>query len=316
MTHKSKTILFFGTEDFSAYTLEALIADGYDIGAIITKPDTRRGRHKEFTKPRVKEIGEQNNIPVWQPTKLRDVADDIKQFGTPVGVLVSYGKIIPRGIIDLFTPGIINLHPSLLPLYRGPSPIEAAILHGDTTTGISIMQLSAAMDAGPVYVQETIPLAGTETTTDLYVQFGTRGADLLVSALPQILDGTIPAAPQNDTAASYCQLIKKEDGVIDWHKSAVEIEREVRAYQGWPQSRTTFGELEVIITKASVETVVGVKNADPGQLILTDVADVPSLLVATGDAYLRVEMLKPLGKKEMPLRAFLAGYSGRLGLVI
>ena len=312
MTHTSKTIVFFGTEDFSAYTLEVLIDHGYNIGAIITKPDTRRGRRKELSKPRVKEIGEQHHIPVWQPTKLADIAEDIKNFDTPIGILVSYGKIIPQTIIDLFTPGIINLHPSLLPLYRGPSPIETAILHGDTMTGISIMQLSAAMDAGPVYLQEDVPLVGTETAVDLYAQLGIRGAELLASTLPQILDETIPAAPQNNEAASYCQLIKKEDGIINWHKSALEIEREVRAYQGWPQSRAMLGKLEVIITKASVESDVLTRSTTPGNIITKDAAGEPALIIATSDGFLRIEALKPLGKKEMPAQAFLTGYNNHI----
>lgn len=308
MIQKSKTILFFGTEDFSAYTLEALIAHGYTIGAIITKPDTRRGRNKQLSKPQVKEIGEQHNIPVWQPTKLTDITEDVNKFDSPTGVLVSYGKIIPQRIIDLFTPGIINIHPSLLPAYRGPSPIESAILNGDTETGISIMQLSAAMDAGPVYLQETTPLEGSETSPELYAKFGTRGADLLTSILPGILDETIPAAPQNDAAASYCQLIKKEDGLLDWtQETAEQIERKIRAYAYWPQCRAMIGGLDLIITAA--HAVPSDLNA-PGTYKI-DVAT-SLLIVNTREGSLSIDQVKPLGKKEMPIQAFLAGYSSRL----
>lgn len=306
MTPASKTILFFGTEDFSALTLEALITHGFTIGAIITKPDARRGRHGTLTKPRVKEIGETHSIPVWQPVKLSDIADDIAKFDSPIGVLVSFGKIIPQSIIDLFKPGIINLHPSLLPKYRGPSPIESAILNGDETTGISIMQLSAAMDAGPVYLQEPYALSRTETAPELYGTLGTRGSNMLVQALPRIIDGTLTPLPQDNTVASYCSLLKKQDGLIDWNKPAIQLEREIRAYKDWPGSRTTIAGIELIVTSAQVVTdAFGV----PGTL---KTEDSDSLLVQTGDQTLRLLTVKPVGKKEMPIQAFLAGYSHKL----
>lgn len=306
MTPASKTILFFGTEDFSALTLEALIAHNFTIGAIITKPDARRGRHGTLTKPRVKEIGEAHDIPVWQPSKLSDIADDIAEFDSPVGVLVSFGKIIPQSIIDLFTPGIINLHPSLLPKYRGPSPIESAILNGDETTGISIMQLSAAMDAGPVYLQEPYPLSQAETAPELYETLGQRGSELLVNALSHITDGTLTPFPQDDSAANYCSLLTKQDGVIDWNKPAEQLEREIRAYKNWPGSRTTIGGIELIITSAQVAT--GAFGA-PGTF---KIEDADTLLIQTGDQALRLLAVKPVGKKEMPIQAFLAGYSHKL----
>ena len=312
MLQKSKTILFFGTEDFSSHTLEALIESDFTVGAIITKPDTLRGRGKQLVKPRVKEIGEAHDIPVWQPAKLADIAADIASFHEPLGVLVSFGKIIPQSIIDLFSPGIINLHPSLLPKYRGPSPIESAILHGDDETAISIMQLSARMDAGPVYLQETIPLTGNETAPELYSSLGRRGAQLLVAALPQIIDGTLPAAPQDENNATYCQLIKKSDGLVDWHKPAEQIEREVRAYLGWPGSRTTLGSIDVIITSAFSETVSTAHTTTPGEISVISEQGVSILLVGASDTWLSIEKIKPVGKKEMPVQAFLAGYKDKL----
>lgn len=308
MTVTSKTILFFGTEDFSAYTLEALIARGFTIGAIITKPDTRRGRGKQLVAPRVKTIGLTHNIPVWQPARLSDIAHQIAAFDQPLGILVSFGKIIPQSIIDLFNPGIINLHPSLLPHYRGPSPIETAILHGDTHTGISIMQLSAAMDAGPVYLRQQYPLNGKETAPELYKSLGQLGADLLVGCLPQIIDGTLPAVPQEETAATYCQLIRKTDGIIAWdQETAEQIERKIRAYADWPQCRAAIGELNVIITEA--HALPGGSGA-PGTYKIE--SDSSLLVVNTRTDSLRIDRIKPLGKKEMPIRAFLAGYKDKL----
>lgn len=306
MNQTSKTILFFGTEDFSAYTLEALIEHGFHIGAIITKPDARRGRSSAATQPLVKRIGEAHSIPVWQPIKLRDIAAQIAEFDAPVGVLVSYGKIIPQSIIDLFDPGIVNLHPSLLPRYRGPSPIEAAILHGDDNTGLSIMQLSSAMDAGPVYVQQAVPLLGTETAPELYQTLGTQGAELLTASLPAILDGTISPTPQQDDSATYCSLITKQDGALDWNKPAKQLAREIRAYTDWPQSRTELHGIECIVTEAHAEATS--QSGTPGEIIATS----DSLAVYTSDGTLAITSIKPLGKKEMPVKAFLAGYKDRL----
>lgn len=305
---QTKPIVFFGTEDFSADSLEALISRGYVISAIVTKPDTRRGRGKQLVAPRVKEIGIAHNIPVWQPAKLSAITDDIRQLDAPIGVLVSFGKIIPQDIIDLFSPGIINVHPSLLPQYRGPSPIETAILNDDSETGISIMQLSAAMDAGPVYTQTTVPLRSDDTAPLLYEQLGRQGAELLANTLPDIIDNSLHAAAQNDTQATYCQLISKTDGVIDWSsESAARIERKLRAYLGWPGCTATLGSMQVVITGARIAT--DLPSATPGQIH----ADKTHLFVAAADnTWLEVLSLKPVGKKEMPIRAFLAGYRDKL----
>jgi methionyl-tRNA formyltransferase len=301
----NKPIVFFGTEDFSVPTLELLIADGYTVAAVVTKPDSKRGRGQQMTQPAVKVIAEQHGIPVLQPQKLSEITDFVQSLGAPVGILVSYGKIIPQSIIDLFVPGIINIHPSLLPLYRGPSPVETAVLHGDRQTGVSIMQLSAAMDAGPVYVQESIQLEGTETISALYSTLSTKGNELLARILPAIVDGTLHPTPQHNDAATYCQLIKKSDGVIDWHTSAAHIERQIRAYHDWPGSRTTLGSVDVIVTKAHVVTI------DPkpaGTIERTG----DNLVVHTSSNGLAIDALKPVGKKEMPVQAFLSGYASHI----
>lgn len=307
MTLISKPIVFFGTEDFSLTSLQAIIDAGHPVAAVVTKPDTRSGRGHQLTPPPVKILAEQHDIPVWQPHRLSEIVDPIKQLGDPVGVLVSYGKIIPQHLIDLFTLGIINLHPSLLPIYRGPSPIETAILNGDTQTGVSIMRLSAAMDAGPVYRQIPFKLSGHETAEDLYEKLGTLGTSLLLDILPDIISGAIIPTPQKEIAATYCHLITKNDGVIDWHQPAHIIERQIRAYHQWPQSRTTLKHLDVIITGAQSTLT---SSPRPAGTIETS-GD--SLLVHTGDdTALRVLTIKPIGKKEMPVRAFLAGYRSQL----
>lgn len=303
----SKKILFFGTEDFSLGALQALVDAGYSIAAVVTKPDSPQGRGQKLTPPKVKVYAAEHDIPVWQPLKLSEIADDIKAIGDVAGVLVSFGKIIPQSIIDLFTPGIINVHPSLLPKYRGPSPIETAILNGDTETGVSIMQLSADMDAGPIYGYTPFELHGNETAPELYKELGKLGNQTLIKLLPLILREEATGLPQNNQQATYCQLIKKSDGIIEWNRPATDIERQIRAYREWPKSRTTLGATEVIVTKAEI---VAVDAETPGTIrIGTD-----ELLVSTTQDWLKITELKPLGKKEMPVQAFLAGYRLQLGV--
>jgi len=246
----SKTIIFFGTDTFSASALTSLIEAEYKIGAVITKPDSKSGRGQQFSAPLVKQIAEQHGIPVWQPTKLIDLTDAIKALGDTVGVLSSYGRIVPQAIINLFSPGIINIHPSLLPLYRGPSPIETAIMNGDQQTGVSIMKLTAEMDAGPVYTQEVYPLDGTETAPELYQTLSALGGRMLIETLPGIIEGNLLPSPQSNDAI-YCYLLKKESAILKPEEmTAVQAERHVRAYLAFPKTKLPFKEEFVIVTKA------------------------------------------------------------------
>lgn len=249
----SKTILFFGTDEFSAPALQALIDAHYSIAAVITKPDSKQGRGQKLTAPLVKQIAEKHTIPVWQPTKLTDITDDIKALGPVAGVLSSYGKIVPQSIIDLFSPGIINIHPSLLPKYRGPSPVETAILNGDQETGVSIMKLSAAMDAGPLYTQEKYPLNGRETAPELREALSQMGSRLLIDTLPAILDGSIEGVLQDDNSATYCRLLTKQDAFLDpTTMSAAAADRQIRAFLTFPRTKMTLLGQSVIVTKSHV----------------------------------------------------------------
>lgn len=254
MKKTSNKIIFFGTEDFSLAALAGLIEADYDIVAVVTKPDSKKGRGQQRMAPAVKILATQHNIPVWQPDKLKDIENEIRKLAPVAGILVSFGKIIPQSIIDLFTPGIINVHPSLLPKYRGPSPIESAIMNGDDKTGVSIMQLSAAMDAGPVYSVREYPLNGTETRPYLYQTLATEGSTLLLESLPRILNGTLTPQPQNENEATYCRLLQKDDAFLDPKSlTAAEAERHVRAYAGFPKSKLTLDNGQVlIITKVHV----------------------------------------------------------------
>jgi methionyl-tRNA formyltransferase len=294
MTHTSKPIIFFGTEDFSVTALTGLIEAGYPIAAVVTKIDSKKGRGLSLSPPKVKVIATQHNIPVWQPQRLSDIASDIKALAPVAGVLVSFGKIIPQSIIDLFEPGIINVHPSLLPKYRGPSPIESAIANGDNETGVSIMQLTAAMDAGPIYTAKKYTLQGIETQPQLYQDLASLGTELLLENLPQTLSGELAGMPQDDSKASYCHLLQKSDSLLyPSQHTAIEAERLIRAHLSFPRTRIVLAGQAIIITKASV-------TKQPETLLD---------LQCKNNTYLHIESLIAPSGRTMTGKAFLNGYA-------
>lgn len=304
MTKPSGTIIFFGNERLAtglgteALTLRALLENGYNVAAVVanyTPANSRNSRELE-----VATIAKEHNIPVLLPDRLKSIKDQLVEYNPTIGMLVAYGKIIPQEIIDIFPRGIINLHPSLLPKHRGPTPIESVILQGETKTGVSIMQLAKEMDAGPIFAQAEIELSGTEAKSELAANLLELGSTMIVELLPDILNDTAAALPQDESAATYDQLISKDAGLIDWHKPAEQLEREVRAFIEWPKSRTTLGTTEVIITKATVTD----SELKPGEISAKD----RRLLVGTGDQALEILELKPAGKSTMKAAAFLAGY--------
>jgi len=254
MKNTSKTIVFFGTDEFSAIALRALIDSSYNIAAVVTKPDSKSGRGQQLEASAVKKLAIENNIDVWQPSKVSDIEENIKKLGpNTAGVLVSYGKIIPKSTIELFNPGIINVHPSLLPIYRGPSPIESAIENGDTQTGVSIMLLTPEMDAGPVYGHILHELSGNESRIGLRKNLAQAGATALLSMLPGILDESLKPTPQDEEVAVYCKLLRKNDA---WLKpkeiTAYAAERLVRAHLGFPKTKIDISGHPIIITKSHI----------------------------------------------------------------
>ena len=286
----SKKLVFFGTDDFSGASLEKLLSSGWDVSTVVAKPDFKAGRGQTLTKPTVKRIAEKNSVDVLQPEKLGDIASKIKSKKPDFGILAAYGKIIPPDILDLFPGGIINVHPSLLPRYRGASPIEAAILGGDKQTGVSLMRLSEGLDEGPVYAQEVVKLSGDENQIELSERLGDIGADLLVEKLEAIAEGWLTPKPQFDPEATYTKLLKKEDGVMDLGQPAEVLERQVRALAGWPKSRTKIHAQDVIVTKARVakgqEDGVLVIKCTPGYLEIQELVG-PSGKTMSGADFLR-----------------------------
>jgi methionyl-tRNA formyltransferase len=294
----SKTIVFFGTENLSDIPLERLIEGDYDVAAVVTKPDAPKGRKRKLTPPSVKIIANNHGIKVLQPEKLGEIADFIASFDEPpVGILASYGKIIPQRIIDLFAPGIINIHPSLLPEYRGPSPIETTILDGKSETGVSIMKLVKEMDAGPVYAQRRIGLRGNESKQDLYNTLSEIGVDLLIDNLPNILDGTMEPIPQDDDKTTFCEKFDKSMSLLNCSDmTALECYNQVRAFAGFPKSKLMINGVECTITSAAAsntkETEIDRRCKDGN--------------------YLVIRRLIPCGGKEITAVEFVNGYQNRL----
>lgn len=298
---QSHRLVFFGNERLvsglkttSAPLLRGLIEHGYNVAAVVAHHETTRSRSARTLE--VAAIAAAHNIPLLTPKKPLDIIDELRDYNADAAVLSAYGRLIPARIIDLFEPyGIINLHPSLLPRHRGPTPIETTILHGDKVAGVSIMKLAPGMDDGPLYGQITLPLSGHETKFDLYDKLSKRGSELLLELLPSILSGHLKPKSQKNNDVSVTSLISKSDGILcPETDTATVLERKIRAYLGYPKCRISLNNHDVIITSAKV-----VQTLSKDHLTLT----------CQGQTYLEVtELIAPSGKV-MSGEAFLRGYA-------
>jgi methionyl-tRNA formyltransferase len=255
---KTKRIIFFGNERLvsgldhtETPVLQGLIDAGYDVCAVVANDSGTKSRKQKTLE--VAELAQANNIPVHLPARPMDIYDELAAYQADAGVLVAYGRIVPQKLIDLFPFGIINIHPSLLPKYRGPSPIESAIANGDESTGVSIMALSAKMDAGPVYHQVEYHLPNYEAAPHLSQKLAGLAATELIATLPRIFSGELTPVPQDESKATYCQLISKDDARLNPStQTAEQAERLVRAYKAFPRARITVAGHDLIILEAAV----------------------------------------------------------------
>ncbi len=303
-------IVFFGTSDFSTPSLEALLKDArFEVVAVVTKPDAPIGRHQTLTPPPVKVIAQEHGVPVFQFEKiktdetyqiLRQTQDDKE---VEAYVVVSYGKIIPQRILDLPKRGCINVHGSLLPLHRGASCVQAAIAEGDQKTGVTVMLMDAEMDHGDVLAQKEIEIGPAETGGELHDRLSQLGAETLPDVLAGYLDSNITPQPQDHSLATYCKLLTRDDGKINWTKSSSEIERLVRAYNPWPGTWTEWDGKRLKILKTSSSDLTSPKS--PGEPHIQD----DSLVVSCGDGkVLEISELQPEGKRIMTAKEFIAGH--------
>ncbi len=245
---------FFGTPDVARETLEILKQSGFLPSLIVTSPDARVGRKMIMTPPPAKVWATQNNIPCIQPEKFNEEFTlKLSTFNFQLFIVVAYGKIIPKNILELPKLGSINIHYSLLPKYRGASPVESAILNGDTVTGISIQQMEHKMDAGPILTEEKVNIMSDETTPELRTRLIKIGGELLVKTLPKLIASEIKPMSQDESRATHCAKIKKEDGLIDLNDDAIKNYNKFRAYAHWPRIFFFKDSKRIIITKAKLE---------------------------------------------------------------
>ena len=318
-------ILYAGSPDISAKVLEDLYLltennPDFNIVGVLTNPPSAKGRHKELVPTEVAQIAIKYQLPVLEPEKLdAELREKVSALNPDILVCFAYGKIFGPKFMALFPQGGINLHPSLLPKYRGCAPVPAAILNQEEETGITVQKLALEMDSGDVLLQVKIPLDFTETSESLLNDAANRGGELFYKVLCDIKDGKEKGVPQDSSQASYCEMLKKEDGLIDWTKSAKEISAKIRAYYPWPSSFTMYKDLQLKIHRAKVftgfvdcfESTNLSTPVEPGTVLALDKKN--GILIQTGEGILAVENLQLQAKKAMDYKDFLNGNKDFIG---
>ncbi len=307
-------ILFMGTPEFAVPSLQGLVesgsSHGWEVVAVATQPDRRAGRGKKLVESPVKQFAMKHGIPVLQPKGFRrqpDAAERLRNFAPDLFVVAAYGVILPESVLAIPTFGSINVHASILPAYRGASPITAAILDGQPETGVSIMLMDAGMDTGPVLNQVRQRIQPDDTADTLSIRLSEQGAEALVETIPRWLVGSIAPISQDDLPgeATYCRLIKKVDGQIDWQQPATQIERMTRAYAPWPSAFTMRGGQPLKIWQA--KAVDG--HAKPG--VVVDSPYGPA--VGTGEGLLLLVEIQPAGKRRLNAKSYVNGATDFIG---
>lgn len=306
-------IVFMGTPDFSVPALTALVEAGHDVIAVVTQPDKPKGRGKEVQMTPVKEKALEYNIPVYQPVKARDpeFVSLLREMNPDAMVVAAFGQILPQSILDIPKYGCVNIHASLLPKYRGASPIQYAVINGETESGITTMMMAASLDTGDILDQESVPLDEKETGGSLHDKLSDIGGRLILTTLKKLEDGTAVRTVQNEAETCYVGMIKKSMGDIDWSQDAVSIERLIRGLNPWPSAYTTW---EGKILKLWAADVLDDEyEGTCGQVVKTGK---DCLYIKTGKGTLAVKELQLQGKKRMDTGAFLRGYQIAEGTIL
>ncbi|HLG70511.1 MAG TPA: methionyl-tRNA formyltransferase [Chloroflexota bacterium] len=300
-------LVFAGTPDFAVPSLAALLEAGHRPELVLTQPDRPAGRGQQLQPPPVKRLALERRLRVEQPTKLDEVRDELERLKPEIMVVVAYAHKIPYWLLTLPPMGVLNVHASLLPKYRGASPVAAALLNGDEETGVSIMRLAEGWDTGPVFRQRALPIAPDDNAGTLTDKLAQLGAELLVEVVDLRARGMITPRRQDESRASYAPKLTKDDGRIDWTKPAIQLAREVRAYTPWPGSFTTWDGKLLKVLAAKPSTAAG--SGPPGAVS-------PELTVATGEGALALERVQLEGRKPMDAAEFLRGQPAIAGAVL
>lgn len=301
---KSLRIVFAGTPDFAAKHLAALIASHHDVVAVYSQPDRPAGRGKKLKASEVKTLALEHNLPVYQPQSLKsdDAQAELAALNADVMVVVAYGLLLPKAILDTPRLGCLNVHGSILPRWRGAAPIQRAIWAGDKETGVTIMQMDEGLDTGDMLHIATCPIDENETSASLYNKLAELGPGALVETLDKLAEGKLSAEPQDDALANYAKKLSKEEANIDWAMDATQIERNIRAFNPWPVCYTQMQGQTVKVWQATVVSQQGT----PGQVLS---ADKTGITIACGEQALTITQLQPQGKKPMSAQDFLNGRS-------
>jgi methionyl-tRNA formyltransferase len=301
-------LVFAGTPDFAVPALDALVAAGHHLAAVLTRPDRPAGRGLAAARSPVKQAAGRLGIPVLQPATLKtpETHAALRALAPDALVVAAYGLLLPQAVLDIPSVGAINIHASLLPRWRGAAPIQRALLAGDRETGISIMRMEAGLDTGPVLLVEALPILRADTTGTLHDKLAALGARLVVAALDGLAAGGLAATPQPAVGVTYAAKLEKHEARIDWTRAAAQIDRQVRAFNPFPGAVTRMRDAENKIWQA-----VAVEGAgEPGAVIESDAA---GIVVAGGTGALRLEVLQRAGGKRLPAREFQRGFALAVG---
>lgn len=296
--------VFMGTPEFALATLQGLIDAGVNLVGVYTQPDRPKGRGKQLAAPPVKTLARVHRLPVFQPLKLRqpEVVEELRALSPDLIVVVAYGQILPKSVLDIPRFGCINVHASLLPRHRGASPINKAILDGDAQTGITTMLMDVGLDTGDMLVKRAIPIGPDETAGELHDRLAVLGRETMEDTLRLLCAGQLAPQKQDDSLSTYAPMLKKEDGLIDWQRSAQELHNQVRGLDPWPGAYTLLAGEVLRLARTAVEQGAG----SPGTVIA---AGAEGVRIACGAGVLRVTELQLPGRKRLAAGDFLRGTS-------
>lgn len=302
-------IVFMGSPEFAVPSLEALVTE-HDVVGVVTQPDRPAGRGGALRQPPVKVVAQTCDVPVFQPPTLRspDTLNRLREWSPEAIVVAAFGQILTPDVLELPPHGCLNVHPSLLPRWRGPAPVPAAITAGDEITGVTIMKLDTGVDTGPILSQREVPIRPDDTAVTLLTRLSHVGAELLVETLPPYLSGAIVPRPQPETGVTVSQELEKEDGRLDWTRSAVALDRQIRAVTPWPGAFTTWKGHRLKVLAATPHPHLETE-APPSTVVPVDAG----AGVATGEGVLALLEVQRAGKRALPIRDFLNGYQDFVG---
>ena len=298
-------IVFMGTPNYSASILENLISSGNDVVGVFTKPDKPHGRNKKILSPPVKQIALEHNIPLFQPITFKNneaLINSLIQLDAEIGIVVAYGLILPNSVLASFPLGCLNIHPSLLPKYRGPSPVATSILNGDKTTGITIIKLNSGIDSGPILKQKEVSIIENENCGDLTTRLFNISSDLMINVIKNLEAKTIISQKQSEQEATYTKKLTKSDGLIDWHLSSIQISNMIRAYHPWPGAYTYLNNKKMKIIESQVLSDDYIEGTTPGEVLVDK-----QVLISTGEGILKIIKVQPEGKSIMNATDFSNG---------